>query len=268
VTSTCSADLWFVTRGRCLEDYVVHIPALPGGGQPGIYNCFVRMDYIELGPWGAALRSLRASRPPLASSGARAKTYSAGLEQAEQLWMASQTVGTVASPLLLFYGLTQAGRALCAAGIPDSDWRGAEQHGLKFKLTSPREGAVLDLTKVMVEPHGSGLIQQAAKVLGSPVLMEGASLTDLVSCLDSQLYFADHHYSIPQPVEVREDGIYEPIVKPRGRALVLSPVPRGWLGEREGGPEGAYGARSAIAPPAAAEVEAWLAASGLSIQAE
>lgn len=208
------------------------------------------------------MRSLRADRPRLAARGARAKTFGAGLEQAERLWLASQNVGAIASPLLLFYGLTQAGRALCAAGIPDTAWEGAQQHGLHFQLTVPAYGSPLDLTTVRVRTHGLGLIHQVADVLGSPVLSDCASLSDLISSLDSDLYFDDEQYSVPRPLEVHEDGnLQEPFGHPARRALFLGPLPDVLASNRENVPAGPNNlAYTRIVPPSAADVAAWLSA--------
>jgi hypothetical protein len=41
--------------------------------------------------------------------------YVAALQQAEQLFHAAREAGFASSPLLLFYGLSQAGRAIAAA---------------------------------------------------------------------------------------------------------------------------------------------------------
>ncbi|MEU0698140.1 hypothetical protein ABZ349_29750 [Streptomyces niveus] len=46
---------------------------------------------------------------------ARAKTYSTALEQAQQMFRAAEVVGPQTRPLLVFYGLSQAGRAIAAA---------------------------------------------------------------------------------------------------------------------------------------------------------
>jgi hypothetical protein len=221
------------------------------------------MDYLEVGPWGAALRSLRADRPRLAARGARARSFGAGLEQAEQLWQASQNVGAIASPLLLFYGLTQAGRALCAAGIRGAEWKGAQQHGLHFELTEPADRSPLDLTAVRVRAQGKGLVHLVAHVLGSPVLSDSASLSDLISSLDSELYFDDEQYSVPRPVEVYEDGflVQEPFGHPARRALFLGPLPAVLVSNREGVPAGTNNlAYTRIVPPSAADVAAWLSA--------
>lgn len=208
------------------------------------------------------MRALRADRPRLAERGARARTFGAGLEQAEQLWLASQNVGAIASPLLLFYGLTQAGRALCAAGIPGTAWEGAQQHGLHFQLTAPAYGSPLDLTTVRVRTHGVGLVHHVADVLGSPVLSDSASLSDLISSLDSNLYFEDERYSVPRPLEVYEDGmLQEPFGHPARRALFLGPLPDVLASKCEDVPAGPNNlAYTRIVPPSAADVTAWLSA--------
>jgi hypothetical protein len=144
-------------------------------------------EYVEHHAWGVELRSIRANRTKLAQTGARARTFGAALEQAEQLWRASETVGPIVSPLLLFYGLTQAGRAICAAGGPDPGWRPAEKHGLAFQFTRPTSGTTVDLAAVVVEPCGDGLIQQVARVLDSEVLSGPATLSALLGSLDAKL---------------------------------------------------------------------------------
>ena len=64
----------------------------------------------------AAWGRLRATRwdPPGAASenGERRRTYVFGLEQAEQMFRAGASVGPATRPLLVFYGLSQAGRAI------------------------------------------------------------------------------------------------------------------------------------------------------------
>jgi YaaC-like Protein len=223
----------------------------------------VPKDYLELGPWGAAMRSLRADRPRFAARGARARTFGAGLEQAEQLWLASQNVGAIASPLLLFYGLTQAGRALCAAGIPGAAWEGAHRHGLHFQLTAPAEGSPLELRNVGVRTDDEGLVNQVADVVGSPVLSDSASLSDLISSLDSDLYFDDDQYSASRPLEVYEYGLLLPgkFGDPARKALFLGPLPDVLASNREYVPAGPNNlAHTRIVPPSAADVAAWLSA--------
>ncbi len=62
----------------------------------------------------AALRMTRADAPA-GIKGGRRKTYVASLEQAQQMFTAAASVGVATRPLLLFYGLSQGGRAIAAA---------------------------------------------------------------------------------------------------------------------------------------------------------
>src|SRR6478736_2639692 len=68
-----------------------------------------------------ALRALRHS-PPGAAQGVRGKVFVAALEQAQQQISAAASIGYESMPLNLFYGLSQAGRAIAAAAScqPDS----------------------------------------------------------------------------------------------------------------------------------------------------
>jgi hypothetical protein len=67
----------------------------------------------------ASWSDLRGTRwAPPGSAGAdpsRRAVYVAALQQAEQLFHAAREAGFASSPLLLFYGLSQAGRAIAAA---------------------------------------------------------------------------------------------------------------------------------------------------------
>ncbi|MEV4968899.1 YaaC family protein [Streptomyces sp. NPDC024062] len=78
------------------------------------------------------LRASRANPPGKASGGARRKTYVAALEQAEQMFRAAAVVGPATRPLQVFYGLSQAGRAIAAAavGLKGEDWR-LDGHGIR-----------------------------------------------------------------------------------------------------------------------------------------
>ncbi|MGW1391953.1 YaaC family protein [Streptomyces nigra] len=78
-----------------------------------------------------ALRELRPEPPGYAGKGPRQKLFSAALEQSEQLFTAAASVGPASRPLVLFYGLSQAGRAIAAcAPVP-----------LARKPSRPREPA-------------------------------------------------------------------------------------------------------------------------------
>jgi len=85
----------------------------------------------------ADVRSLRADPPGRARKGDRRKTFSAALEQAERLWAASLQVGAAASPMLKFYALSQAGRAISAShGPKPNGWRPKPSHGLAFEVST------------------------------------------------------------------------------------------------------------------------------------
>lgn len=78
------------------------------------------------------LRGTRWSPPPAAAaSPERRKTYVFALEQAEQMFRAASTVGVATRPLLAFYGLSQAGRAVAAVATSATgdDWV-LEGHGI------------------------------------------------------------------------------------------------------------------------------------------
>jgi hypothetical protein len=81
----------------------------------------------------AGWRSIRAQRsdPPAlaAEHEARRRVFQAALAQAEELWDAAAAVGTASRPLPLYYCLSQAGRAVCAAWLRDDPWQ-PRSHGL------------------------------------------------------------------------------------------------------------------------------------------
>lgn len=181
----------------------------------------------------APLRFVRSARPPLAERGGRRRTFSAALEQAEQLWGASEDVDSVASPLLLFYGLAQAGRAICAAGVRhDHNWRPKAGHGLQFRASAPPEGDILDLRNATISPAGDGLIQRVAHVVGSPVLANSVSMAELIAAHALESFFATNEWNFPTPMDV-----FDRYRGPEDRmsvALGLSPLPGHLLREAAG----------------------------------
>src|SRR5216684_2416922 len=67
------------------------------------------------------IRGLRHQPPGAARKRTqRREVFCAALEQAEQLFTAAEAVGDATRPILLFYGLIQAGRAIAAAST-DAD---------------------------------------------------------------------------------------------------------------------------------------------------
>lgn len=98
------------------------------------------------------IRALRHEPPGLSNRGARRKVFGSALEQAEQLFNAAEGIGYAARPILLFYGLSQGGRAIAAAcRASTSDWR-LSGHGIAVKNL----GQQVSLEDVKVADQGSG----------------------------------------------------------------------------------------------------------------
>jgi hypothetical protein len=78
------------------------------------------------------LRALRQQPPGLAArDDNRRTTFGAALEQSEQFFAAASAAGPQTRGLLLFYGISQAGRAVRAAQQQEDNWARAGSHGIK-----------------------------------------------------------------------------------------------------------------------------------------
>lgn len=128
------------------------------------------------------LRAIRAARPGFArDSGNRANIYGAALEQAEQLFSAAVRVGVATSPILLFYGTAQLGRAIVAAShqVPNADAR-VEGHGASPRGMNKRP---VSLAKMAVVGDGDSRssLGSLSRVLGCCDLSGGRRLDDLIA---------------------------------------------------------------------------------------
>ncbi|PZF88570.1 YaaC family protein [Micromonospora deserti] len=114
----------------------------------------------------AALRSTRAE-PPAGIKGGRRKTYVAALEQAQQMFTAAASVGVATRPLLLFYGLSQGGRAIAAATkhVHNNDYP-LVGHGIKVN-TSTLVGPIAKV-QVYGDNTTAGSFTRLSKILNSP----------------------------------------------------------------------------------------------------
>jgi hypothetical protein len=114
----------------------------------------------------AALRSTRAESPA-GIKGGRRKTYVAALEQAQQMFTAAASVGVATRPLLLFYGLSQGGRAIAAAAkhVHNNDYP-LVGHGIKVN-TSTLVGPIAKV-QVYGDNTTAGSFTRLSKVLNSP----------------------------------------------------------------------------------------------------
>jgi hypothetical protein len=121
------------------------------------------------------LRSMRARPPGAASSNqTRRATFTAALEQAEQLFGAAANADVMTKPLQLFYGLSQAGRAIAAVApnVPDrQQGRPAEPWKLSGHViaTPAMEQSVTasggKLAALPVADKGQGAFTQMAAIL-------------------------------------------------------------------------------------------------------
>lgn len=179
-------------------------------------------------PWGD-LRAMRADPPGHAGpQKARKKVFLAALEQCEQLLRGAQTLGYASRPLNLFYGLSQAGRAVSAAWCrPDADARNAWRlsgHGISAKgLNQPIERIAV------VGENGSHLngrdaarpsFTALASVLGSDYLTRPANLIDLWACLPEAI-------GRPAPGDDARWGplqIEDPVVAAEDREIIVGAV--------------------------------------------
>ena len=112
------------------------------------------------GTW-RELRGLRADPPGYAKSGGRRSTFQASLEQSEQFMAAAAGADYATRPVQLFYGLSQAGRALIAASprIGNQAWD-VHGHGMSVVPSGP---LAADAT---VKAASSGLFVSVAQALG------------------------------------------------------------------------------------------------------
>ena len=105
----------------------------------------------------------------------------------------SNVVGSMARPILLYYGLCQALRAIIAA----RSGRSPSGHGLS---ASPAPGTTIEglsLSAWRTKPNGHGMFQDACEVLGSPGFGSETNLDRLVASLPGWL-----SYEYPSLLEV------------------------------------------------------------------
>jgi hypothetical protein len=161
------------------------------------------------------IRALR-SHPPgrAADSKDRKRVFGSALEQAEQLFTAAGAVGYASRPILLFYGLSQAGRAIAAASTA-ADNNSYKLRGHGIQVPDLDQGPPLPRLTVK-DDRRLGSFTQLASMLGSVSLRDGVPLGQLWATIPDLL-------ATPlEPVSPQ----YLPV-------LQLQPVPR--LGDGRGG---------------------------------
>ena len=133
------------------------------------------------------LASLRAKRTATVQRGSRGSVYTTSLTQSEAMWNAAATTPTLASPILRYYSLLQAGRAVSASSpLPNSQWQAKGGHGLALVVPANLEPKTASFAQILVQTDGSGAAQKLSEALNSPLLNEPASLLDLIAALPQQ----------------------------------------------------------------------------------
>ncbi|WP_030595670.1 YaaC family protein [Streptomyces anulatus] len=157
-----------------------------------------------------AWERLRASRwnpPGRAGTGSRRKTYAAALEQTEQMFRAAAVVGPATRPLQVFYGLSQAGRAIAAAAVTlkGENWR-LVTHGIK---ASGFDKSFPDIEIRTDQPGTHGSFVRVSEVLDSPVWEKDAMrLEDMWDLLPLNLGYPLTERERPTPLFAAASSIH------------------------------------------------------------
>jgi hypothetical protein len=199
------------------------------------------------------LRLTRAQPPGAATRGFRPRTFGAALEQSEQLREASAAVGAAARPIVLFYGLTQAARAISAAsrtGAADAPAR----HGLTLLNPAFHERSMPTLEQIYVRDQGRGFLQHVAGLVASPTVPLDTSVAALLRSLPRyrDLLLGDRPESAPLAIAEGDTGHRNEVTK--HISLRLGPLPAHLVRSR---PEGGL---TLMIPPTGDEVGEWLGA--------
>lgn len=139
-----------------------------------LYTTYADMGEVPPQRSWSALRALRAAPPGQAVTADRRRVFTAALDQAEQLFGAAALVGVATKPLLAFYGLSQAGRAIAAVHATGS-WR-LSGHGIKSGKAENGRRPLADLT---VESEKAGSFGRLVQVLESSTVPVPTRLGDL-----------------------------------------------------------------------------------------
>lgn len=126
------------------------------------------------------IRALRNSPPGLASSSEiRHRFFNASLEQSEQFFRSASSAGPETRALLLFYGISQAGRAVRAVHESTDKWMRAGGHGISVVGTST-DGLLAD---VVLESKRSGNYRSVANSLQRDPFGSRETVGDITSLL-------------------------------------------------------------------------------------
>jgi len=160
------------------------------------------------------LRATRRSPPPAAAGDpVRRRTYVFALEQAEQMFRAAITVGVATRPLQVFYGLSQAGRAIAAAAsaLTGDRWELAG-HGIRCDAATLR-GPLPDIRLEVGKAGGKTSFVRVSELLGSSPWdgPDPVRLSEVWDCLpDNRLHpLRDLGESRTTPLYVDHQSLYD-----------------------------------------------------------
>jgi hypothetical protein len=118
------------------------------------------------------LRALRHQPPGSAREEDRARVFGAALEQSQQLFAAAASVDYASRPILVFYGVSQGGRAIAACSTAAKDGWQLKGHGIGVPKLDKRP----ELPDLTIRDNGNGSFTQLAPLLHSGSLPDGVSL--------------------------------------------------------------------------------------------
>jgi YaaC-like protein len=159
------------------------------------------------------IRALRYGPPGRAGSGQRRRIFGSALEQAEQLFTAADGVDYASRPILLFYGLSQAGSAIAAASTlaGGSDYR-LRGHGITTQNLDYRE-----LHRITVIDDGVGSFTQLAPLLRSGSLQSGTPVGQLWAVIPDLREFPLHTDSTEYSPVLRYSNLAMQVLAIHGR---------------------------------------------------
>jgi hypothetical protein len=157
----------------------------PLRGGPRISRTWLDADSPSRPTAWRHIRGLRHQPPGAARKrNQRRDVFCAALEQAEQLFTAAEAVSDAARPILLFYGLNQAGRAIAAASTDvDGNHYRLSGHGIAVTNLDQRP----PLHELIVADKDDGSFTQLAPLLRSGTLPNGATLGEIWVSIPSLL---------------------------------------------------------------------------------
>jgi hypothetical protein len=119
----------------------------------------------------------------LAEDPQRRAVFSAALRQSEELYDAARAAGPASRPLPLFYGLSQAGRAIAAAHNPDETTWVISGHGLKVSVGGGVDDVRTTTVKAIAGKQGNDAISSVTAAMASPPLAGNMTLSALTAAL-------------------------------------------------------------------------------------